>query len=109
MSMHRQDDGPELEKALSDHGLPHDTPSQLADAFRCGWAYRKPKPLVWHRGNVGVHHRVAHTAFGLYHLWGNDNWAGPNWRRGQDGSYTKSGENGAAAYADYYQRVVDLY
>lgn len=28
---------PELIKALQDHHLKHDTPSQLADAFRAGW------------------------------------------------------------------------
>lgn len=37
MSIHKQDDGPELTKALKDHGLSSDTPSQLADAFRLGW------------------------------------------------------------------------
>ena len=41
MSMHKQNDRPELVKALADHGLPSDTPSQLADAFRQGWAYRE--------------------------------------------------------------------
>lgn len=48
MSMHRQDDGPELTKALEDHGMPTDTPSLLADAFRLGWAAKttatEPKP-----------------------------------------------------------------
>ena len=37
MSMHKQDDGPELSKALKDHGLATNTPSQLSDAFRLGW------------------------------------------------------------------------
>lgn len=35
---------PALIEALQEHGLPHDKPSQLADAFRTGWIagqYRK--------------------------------------------------------------------
>lgn len=46
MSMHEQNDGPSLEEALVAHGLSTDTPSQLADAFRCGWAaYTDPDAL----------------------------------------------------------------
>ena len=37
---------PELIQALKNHGLEHDTPSQLSDAFRTGWiagrAYQPP-------------------------------------------------------------------
>lgn len=34
---------PELIQALKDHGLEHDTPSQLADAFRTGYLAAQPK------------------------------------------------------------------
>lgn len=37
MSMHNQEQPPTLIQALKDHGLKHDEPSQLADAFRQGW------------------------------------------------------------------------
>ncbi len=55
MSMHELGDEPELVEALKANGLPHDKPSQLADAFRLCWAYTrtdidpqvKVKPLVW--------------------------------------------------------------
>ncbi len=38
MSMHRQNDVPELTSALNDHHLATDTPSISSDAFRLGWA-----------------------------------------------------------------------
>jgi hypothetical protein len=37
---------PELIQALKDHGLEHDTPSQLSDAFRMGWVARPPAGVV---------------------------------------------------------------
>ncbi len=39
MSFHNKPEWntPELTKALEEHGLSATEPSQLADAFRCGW------------------------------------------------------------------------
>jgi hypothetical protein len=48
--MHMQDDGVELTQALINHGMKTDEPSQLADAFRLGWAQRQSvKVTAWVR------------------------------------------------------------
>lgn len=48
MSLHkRYADDAALNQALIDHRLPHDKPSQLADAFRTGWlAARREHPTL---------------------------------------------------------------
>lgn len=40
MSDHEKPQSLELVEALKRHGLSHDTPSQLSDAFRLGWNAR---------------------------------------------------------------------
>ena len=37
MSMHKRDESDELKSALKKHGLAAYDPSQISDAFRCGW------------------------------------------------------------------------
>lgn len=45
MSMHKTHaDNTELQNALKLHKLPHDEPSQLADAFRAGWLMASGRP-----------------------------------------------------------------
>lgn len=51
---------PELIQALKDHGLEHDTPSQLADAFRTGWVARTaPPPPVGEQQGVSIDTALA--------------------------------------------------
>ena len=47
MSAHLRSDTLELQAALANHGLDVTAPSQLSDAFRCGWNAREEQPDLY--------------------------------------------------------------
>lgn len=66
MSQHGKDTDPRLIEGLTLHHLPHDKPSQLADAFRAGYVYaarsQVPASQAPDERKLGVH--LSHCNFG---------------------------------------------
>lgn len=65
------------------------------------------KPLKWTVSSVGVDHKVADGANGMYHVWGAHYWAGPWYRVGDDVDYAEDAVAAAnAAHAERIRRFV---